>query len=115
MSKKIAVYASYGLTGSLVVKELLTRGYDPILCGRDASALSKMSEAFGGRHRTVVASIDDQSSLDRMLDDVFAVLNCAGPYSSTSLPVATAAVRNSFHYMDPNAVEQMAAKRLFDN
>src|SRR6266478_8644857 len=26
-----------------------------------------------------------------------------------------AAVRNSVHYMDPNAVEQVAAKRLFDN
>ncbi|OBQ62219.1 saccharopine dehydrogenase NADP-binding domain-containing protein [Mesorhizobium loti] len=112
--KRIAVYGCYGLTGSLVVRELVTRGYEPVLCGRDADALSLLSRNLGSRNYTATAHIDDPSSLDRMLDNVDAVLNCAGPYSNTSLPIATAAIRNRVHYLDPNAVEQLAAKRLFD-
>lgn len=114
MSKKVAVYGCYGLTGSLVVNELATRGYEPVLCGRDVDALAKLSESLGARHGTVVADVNDPPSLDRMLVDVDAVLNCAGPYSNTSLAIATAAIRNRAHYLDPNAVEQLAAKRLFD-
>jgi short subunit dehydrogenase-like uncharacterized protein len=114
MSKKIAVYGSYGLTGSLVVNELLARGHEPVLCGRNPVALGNLKDLLGRRLRTVAANIDDPSSLDRMLDGAFAVLNCAGPYTNTSIPLASAAIRNRVHYLDPNAVEQMAAKRLFD-
>ena len=114
MSKTVVVYGSYGCTGALVARELVARGYEVVLGGRDGGQLARLNEVMGGNHRVAVAGIDDPSSLDRMLRGVFAVLNCAGPYTHTALSVASAAIRNRVHYLDPNAVEQMAAKRLFD-
>ena len=114
MSKRIAVYGGYGLTGSLVINELATRGYEPVLCGRNPDALAKLRASYQGRYAVAVGRIDDPTSLDQMLDGVAAVLNCAGPYSNTSLPIARAAIRRRIHYLDPNAVEQLAAKRMFD-
>jgi len=114
MSKKIVVYGSYGFTGVLVARELIARGYEAVLCGRDEIRIAKLSEEMGGKHPTAVANIEDPSSLDRMVRGAFALLNCAGPYTHTALPLAAAAIRNKVHYLDPNAVEQMAAKKLFD-
>lgn len=114
MSKAVAVYGSYGHTGALVVQALAERGYDLVLCGRNAEALIKVNDAHAGKFRMVVAAVDDPSALDSMLDGVSAVLNCAGPYSSTALPLASAAIRKKVHYFDPNAVEQLAVQRLFE-
>jgi len=46
------------------------------------------------------ASIDDPSSLDHALAGVAAVVNCAGPFADTALPVVEAALRAGVHYFD---------------
>src|SRR4051794_10100010 len=79
----VLVYGAYGHTGRFVVAELRKRGFEPVLSGRDAARLP------GGRP----ASVDDPASLDRALDGVAAVINCAGPFAATARPVAEAAIR----------------------
>ncbi|WIX85098.1 saccharopine dehydrogenase NADP-binding domain-containing protein [Amycolatopsis sp. DG1A-15b] len=86
----VLVYGAYGHTGRFVVAELQKRGYDTVLSGRDAAKLP------GGRP----ASVDDPASLDRALDGVAAVINCAGPFAETALPVAEAAIRAGIPYVD---------------
>ncbi|MFF1611733.1 saccharopine dehydrogenase NADP-binding domain-containing protein [Amycolatopsis sp. NPDC058278] len=86
----VLVYGAYGHTGRFVVAELQKRGYDTVLSGRDAAKLP------GGRP----ASVDDPASLDRALDGVAAVINCAGPFAETALPVAEAAIRAGVPYVD---------------
>ncbi|MEV7092430.1 saccharopine dehydrogenase NADP-binding domain-containing protein [Amycolatopsis sp. NPDC051045] len=86
----VLVYGAYGHTGRFVVAELRKRGFDPILSGRDAAKLP------GGRP----APVDDPASLDRALDGVAAVINCAGPFAVTALPVAEAAIRAGVPYVD---------------
>jgi saccharopine dehydrogenase-like NADP-dependent oxidoreductase len=86
----VLVYGAYGHTGRFVVAELRKRGYDVVLSGRNAAKLP------GGRP----ASVDDPASLDRALDGVAAVINCAGPFAETALPVAEAAIRAGVPYVD---------------
>ena len=86
----VLVYGAYGHTGRFVVEELRERGFDAVLSGRDAAKLP------GGRPATV----GDPASLDRALDGVAAVINCAGPFAATAIPVAEAAVRAGIPYVD---------------
>ncbi|HEY3472540.1 MAG TPA: saccharopine dehydrogenase NADP-binding domain-containing protein, partial [Amycolatopsis sp.] len=86
----VLVYGAYGHTGRFVVAELRERGFTPILSGRDAAKLP------GGRP----ASVDDPAALDRALDGVAAVINCAGPFAATALPLAEAAIRAGIPYVD---------------
>ncbi|MBE1501425.1 hypothetical protein H4696_008525 [Amycolatopsis lexingtonensis] len=86
----VLVYGAYGLTGRFVVAELRERGFTPVLSGRDAAKLP------GGRP----ASVDDPAALDRALDGVAAVINAAGPFAATALPVASTAIRAGIPYVD---------------
>jgi hypothetical protein len=86
----VLVYGAYGHTGRFVVAELRKRGYDVVLSGRNAAKLP------GGRP----ASVGDPASLDRALEGVAAVINCAGPFAETALPVAEAAIRAGVPYVD---------------
>jgi hypothetical protein len=86
----VLVYGAYGHTGRFVVAELRERGFDVILSGRNAAKLP------GGRP----ASADDPAALDRALDGVAAVINCAGPFAETATPLIEAAIRAGVPYVD---------------
>jgi saccharopine dehydrogenase-like NADP-dependent oxidoreductase len=98
-NKAVAVYGAYGHTGRFVVSELLRRGWTPILSGRDPVKLS----AFGDGHpglESRPASVDNPASLDDALKGAAAVINCAGPFASTSAPLIEAAMRARIPYLD---------------
>ncbi|MFJ5866307.1 saccharopine dehydrogenase family protein [Streptomyces parvus] len=94
----VAVFGAYGHTGRFVVAELAARGYVPVPSGRNAQALEKLALEHGWTAR--VASADDPASLDRALAGVAAVINCAGPFASTTGPVIEAALRANIPYLD---------------
>lgn len=98
-NKAVAVYGAYGHTGRFVVSELRRRGWTPVLSGRDPAKL----EAFAAEHpglESRPASVDDPASLDRALKGAAAVINCAGPFASTSAPMIEAALRARIPYLD---------------
>jgi hypothetical protein len=86
----VLVYGAYGHTGRFVVDELRARGFEPVLSGRDAAKLPT------GRP----ASVDDPAALDRAFEGVSAVINTAGPFAATAVPVIEAAVRAGVPYVD---------------
>ncbi|MFI5808773.1 saccharopine dehydrogenase family protein [Streptomyces sp. NPDC051561] len=94
----VAVFGAYGHTGRFVIAELMERGFVPVLSGRDADKLKALGYETGlDAH---VASVDDPASLDRVLADAAAVINCAGPFASTTAPVIEAALRAKIPYLD---------------
>ena len=107
----VLVYGAYGHTGRFVVAELLRRGLVPILSGRNAAALEQLRPRFPNLEARPVA-VDDGPSLEVAARGVSAVLNCAGPFLDTALPVAAAAVRAGAHYLDV-AAEQAAVQELY--
>ncbi|TDC53603.1 saccharopine dehydrogenase [Jiangella ureilytica] len=109
-SARVLVYGAYGHTGRFVVDELLRRGLTPVLSGRSAAGLDLVAGRWPGVEQRP-AAVDDPVALRRALAGTAAVVNCAGPFADTALPVATAAVAAGVHYLDLTA-EQAAVQAL---
>ena len=106
------VFGAPGHTGRFVVSELAQRGMIAILAGGDLKkllALQKTHPEFEIR----VASVDDPVSLDQALLGASLVINCAGPFLDTAVPLPEAALRARIHYLDVTA-EQTVALAAFE-
>jgi len=106
------VFGAYGHTGRFVVAELCKRGGTPILAGRDAAQLRAMRTAYP-ELETRVANVEQPHLLDAAISGSVAVINCAGPFGDTVIPVVEAALRSGVHYLDL-AAEQLAVLTLFE-
>lgn len=111
MNERVLVYGATGHTGRFVVDELLRRGLEPVLAGRDAERLAAAPERFAGLERRV-ATVADPAALRRAIVGTSAVVNCAGPFLDTALPLAGAAVEAGAHYLDVTA-EQPVVQALY--
>ncbi|GLY81338.1 saccharopine dehydrogenase [Actinoallomurus iriomotensis] len=107
----IAIYGATGHTGRLVAAELIDRGQEIVLAGRDAVALGAMAGELGCR--AVTAPLDDREAIRGLAESADVLIHCAGPFSVTGVPVASAAAEAGCHYID-HAVEPHHVKRLFD-
>ncbi|WP_250623110.1 saccharopine dehydrogenase NADP-binding domain-containing protein [Pinirhizobacter soli] len=112
---KVVVYGASGHTGQLVAGELVARGHEPLLAGRNHGALERVANGLKGVSSIAVAEVGDAKALHAILEGAGVLINCAGPHGDTSFPLALAAIDSGVHYLDTNAVEQVAAKRLFDD
>lgn len=104
-----AIYGATGHTGRLVTSELLARGKDVVLSGRNAEALAAL-----GHPRIHPAALDDPDALRALAEMADVIIHCAGPFATTGLPVATAAIEGGCHYID-HAVEVHHVHRLFES
>jgi NAD(P)-dependent dehydrogenase (short-subunit alcohol dehydrogenase family) len=109
-SERVLVYGAAGHTGRFVVDELLRRGLTPVVAGRSAERLAAVAAYTALDHR--VADIDDPGLLRDALAGVGAVINCAGPFLDTAVPLARAAVDVGAHYLDVTA-EQPAVAEVY--
>ena len=105
----IAVMGATGHTGQFVVNEVLRRGLSVVAVGRSAARLGQTMPASVLQR---VAVLDDLASLERAFAGCAVVINCAGPFLDTALPVARAALRAGCHYIDVTA-EQPSAQASF--
>ena len=94
----VVLYGATGYTGQLVLAEAQRMGLELILAGRDAAKVSALAEALGCRH--AIAAIDDQLRLAALLDGAGVLVNTAGPFSRTAVPLMEAALRARVHYLD---------------
>jgi short subunit dehydrogenase-like uncharacterized protein len=92
------IYGANGYTGRLTAAEAVARGLRPILAGRDAEPIERLAGELGLAHR--VFPLTDPGSLRAALDDVAAVLHCAGPFVETSRPMVQACLASATHYLD---------------
>jgi Saccharopine dehydrogenase NADP binding domain len=109
-SERVLIYGAAGHTGRFVVAELLRRGLTPVVAGRSAARLDEVT-AYDDLDRRVVG-VGEPGLLRRALDGVGAVVNCAGPFVDTALPLARAAVAGAAHYLDVTA-EQGVVRELY--
>lgn len=110
-NRTVTVFGAYGHTGRFVVSELCKRGFTPILSGRDAAKLGDLGNVYPELEARV-ATVEDPASLDRAMSGAGAVINCAGPFIDTAIPVVEAAVGSCIHYLDV-AAEQPAVLGIF--
>lgn len=103
-NKVVAVIGGAGHTGRFVVAELKRRGLGVIVVGRDQQKLAAEAASPGITVRA--AGMDDPTSLDDALSGAAAVINCAGPFMDTAIPVIDAALRAGIPYLDVTAEQQ---------
>jgi Saccharopine dehydrogenase NADP binding domain len=104
--RPVAVYGASGHTARFVLAELRRRGMPAIAVGRSAATLPA---GVPGR----AAAIADAAALDAAFAGCAVVINCAGPFLDTALPVAEAAIRAGAGYIDVTA-EQASAMAVFE-
>src|SRR5262245_63322877 len=88
-NKRVTVFGAYGHTGRFVVAELRRRGWTPVLSGRNQSKLFAEAERNSGTE-VRVATVEDPVSLDTAISGSSAVINCAGPFLDTAVPIIEA-------------------------
>ena len=112
--KKILVYGSYGYTGQLIVEHAVQEGVDMILAGRDEKRLREQAEKFNLPYRAF--AVEETAKLDAALQEVDAVLHCAGPFVLTFKAMAETCIRNKKHYVDISGeIEEFEALALMDD
>ncbi len=94
----VLIYGANGYTGKLIATEACKRGLKPVLAGRNRDALDALAEPLKLTRR--VFELGDPGQIDRNLDGIRIVLNCAGPFSQTCGPLLEACLRNQVHYLD---------------
>jgi Saccharopine dehydrogenase NADP binding domain len=111
-NERATVFGAYGHTGRFVVAELRRRGWTPVLSGRNQGKLTAAAQGHAGAELRV-ARVDDPSSLDAAISGSSVVINCAGPFIDTAVPIVEAAIRSRVHYLDV-AAEQSAVLSVFE-
>lgn len=105
------IYGANGYTGRLIVDEAVRLGLKPILAGRNRATIEALAAECGCPSR--VFALDDPKAIVQSLEGVRAVLNCAGPFSATAVPMAEACLQARTHYLDItgeiDVIEAMAA------
>ena len=96
--KTFLIYGSYGYTGQLIVDLAVKEGLRPILAGRDGKKLKDQAKKYNLEYRPF--SLDETGKLDSALQEIGAVLHCAGPFVHTFRQMAEACLRNKNHYVD---------------
>ena len=71
-----------------------------VLAGRDEAALEDVARELGAKARAAHADLTESASLDALLDGADLIVNGAGPYSETLLPVLEAAIAAGVDYLD---------------
>lgn len=113
----LLLYGATGYSGRLIAELAQQRWADGkqglrlILAGRNGQLLSDLARRLKVGYR--VFGLDDRHAVEAGLQDVFALINAAGPFALTAEPLAKAALRCGCHYVDING-EVDVYKRLDD-
>ncbi len=101
---RLLIYGATGYTGTLIAREAVRRGLEPILAGRNAEAVSALARELGMTHRVFAL---DSSELLNGLEGVSVVLHCAGPFAGTFQPMVAACLQTNTHYLDITGEESV--------
>lgn len=94
------IYGANGYTGRLIARQASTRGLKLMLAGRNGGALRQISDETGYPARLFSLTASPQTIAQHHLSDIDGVLNCAGPFSETAMPMAKACLYAGIHYLD---------------
>ena len=96
----LLIYGANGYTGELIARRAASTNFPVpvILAGRRVDAVAALASELGFEQRAF--GLDDSAQLALGLSGVTAVLNCAGPFSRTALPMVDACLRAGVHYLD---------------
>ncbi len=92
------LYGAYGFTGRMILDHALALGLRPVIAGRSHEKIAALAQRHGLQQ--CEASVDDAGALERMLYGMRLVLNAAGPFGQTAIPIMRACIKTRTRYVD---------------
>ena len=92
------IYGAYGYTGKLIAELAVTKGYRPILAGRQQEPLSRLAKQLDLPQECF--DLGDTARLGEVIQKTKLVMHCAGPFSDTAAPMLAACLQHKVHYLD---------------
>src|SRR5258705_6558158 len=93
MPSNFLLYGANGFVGRESARLAVKKGLRPILAGGDRASVESIAAELGLEHR--VFDLDHVA-----IENVAAVLHCAGPYVHTCKPMVDACLARGVHYLD---------------
>lgn len=94
----VLIYGAYGYSGRLAALHAREFGVNAILAGRNEEKLQEVADETELPFRAF--GLDPCYEIDKNLEDIAVVLNCAGPFNRTADFIVQACLRTSTHYID---------------
>ena len=94
----VLIYGATGHSGRLIAARARDLGIEAILAGRSAERLEPLGRQLG--YRWLAFGLDQPLRIDAALSAATVVVNAAGPFSQTALPLVQACLRTGTHYLD---------------
>jgi short subunit dehydrogenase-like uncharacterized protein len=107
---KWMICGANGFTGQLIAEAAVRRGHNPILAGRSAEKLAPIAERLD--LDMIVIGLQEERRLKNTLEGVDLVLNAAGPFVHTALPIVRACLETGTSYLDISG-EVMVLEEIF--
>jgi short subunit dehydrogenase-like uncharacterized protein len=92
------IYGANGYTGKLIAEEAVLQGFRPILAGRNHQKIKLLAQRLNLPWRCF--DLENPENISSRLDQVDLLLNCAGPFTATSVPLAKACLKTMTAYVD---------------
>ncbi len=97
-SDPVLLYGATGFTGRSVAQAFSDAGIDVVLSGRNRVKLGELAESLQLPWKAT--RLDEPEVLDRLVASASMVLNAAGPFAGTCVPLVESCLRVRRHYVD---------------
>ncbi|MGH3942067.1 MAG: saccharopine dehydrogenase family protein [Pseudonocardiaceae bacterium] len=112
MTARIVLFGASGYTGRRTAQELVARGVEPVLAGRDAGKLALLAGQLGGLP-TATADVTDAAAMRALIGEGDVLVSTVGPFLRLGEPAVSAAVRAGAIYLDSTG-EPPFIRRVFE-
>jgi short subunit dehydrogenase-like uncharacterized protein len=110
--RRIVLLGATGYTGQRVLRELLARGEEPTLVGRNRTKMLALADRFEADLPAAEVDVTSTADLARLLEPSDVVLSTVGPFMQLGMATVTAAAQAGAHYLD-SAGEGSFVRRVF--
>jgi short subunit dehydrogenase-like uncharacterized protein len=111
--RRIVLLGATGYTGQRVLRELLARGEQPTLAGRNRTKMLALTDRLEADLPVAEVDVTSTADLARLLDRSDVVLSTVGPFMQLGIATVTAAAQAGAHYLDSSG-EGSFVRRVFE-
>ena len=111
--RRIVLLGATGYTGQRVLRELLARGEEPTLAGRNRTKMLALADRLEVELPVAEVDVTSMAGLARLLDRSDVVVSTVGPFMQLGMATVTAAARAGAHYLDSTG-EGTFVRRVFE-
>lgn len=112
MTARIVLFGATGYTGGRTAQEMVARGLQPVLAGRNAAKLARLAEGLGGL-QTATADVSDAGSVRALIGEGDVLVSTVGPFMRLGEAALSAAVQAGAIYLDSTG-EPPFLRRVFE-